>query len=283
MRGQPRQRGRDRRHGPHRPDPVQPAGGHRIDDRAVDRSLAFVWPEHVRREAHRQHNATATGRATMKMIAAAPVSPAPNAQRGKSMKLAPRNAAAPPVAVATEFIDTTCLAWHHVWQRRRQARGDEAGESVDDQGGDQNCQIVCAGRKQRGDGQHHQQASDVGADEHQAPVPPVQQRTGERAEQRVGQVKHGERAGDGPRRCGTLGVEQESRPRVPRRTGRHRIGSRSAIRAVARIQVAHAPNAKRRSAHARQPQKSRPVEGSLQIGNPTHSTNIPAGRACSPP
>ena len=52
-------------------------------------------------------NANATGSATMKMIAAAPVSPEPNAQRGKSMKLAPRDAAAPPVAVATEFIVTT--------------------------------------------------------------------------------------------------------------------------------------------------------------------------------
>ena len=53
-------------------------------------------------------SASATGIATMKMIAAAPVSSAPNSHRGTSMKPAPRNAAAPPVAVATEFIVTTC-------------------------------------------------------------------------------------------------------------------------------------------------------------------------------
>ncbi len=44
----------------------------------------------------------------MRMIAAAPLSSAPNSERGTSMKPAPRNAAAPPVAVATEFIVTTC-------------------------------------------------------------------------------------------------------------------------------------------------------------------------------
>src|ERR1700694_315964 len=48
-----------------------------------------------------------TGTATIKMIAAAPVSPAPKSQRGTSMKLAPKNAAAAPVAVATEFMATT--------------------------------------------------------------------------------------------------------------------------------------------------------------------------------
>ena len=41
------------------------------------------------------------------MIAAAPVSSAPKSQRGTSMKVAPRNAAAPPVATATAFIVTT--------------------------------------------------------------------------------------------------------------------------------------------------------------------------------
>ena len=54
------------------------------------------------------HSANATGAVTMNMIAAAPVSPDPNSQRGSSMKSAPRNAAAAPVAVATEFIVTTC-------------------------------------------------------------------------------------------------------------------------------------------------------------------------------
>src|ERR1700682_1091025 len=53
-------------------------------------------------------NAAATGRATMKMIVAAPASSEPNSQRDTNMKPAPRDAAAAPVAVATEFIVTTC-------------------------------------------------------------------------------------------------------------------------------------------------------------------------------
>src|SRR6188508_3377191 len=52
-------------------------------------------------------NAATTGRATMKMIAAAPVSSEPNTQRDSNMKLAPRDAAVAPVAVATAFIVTT--------------------------------------------------------------------------------------------------------------------------------------------------------------------------------
>lgn len=51
--------------------------------------------------------ARVTGTATMKMMAAEPVSPAPISQRGTSMKLAPANAANAPAAIATEFIDTT--------------------------------------------------------------------------------------------------------------------------------------------------------------------------------
>jgi hypothetical protein len=96
-----------------------------------------------------------------------------------------------------------------VRQRRRKARGDEAGEPVDDQRGAQDREVSGAGRQQPGDGEHHHHASAVGPDEHKAPVPPVKQRTGERAEQRVRQVEHGERAGYRPRRRGTLGVEQD--------------------------------------------------------------------------
>ena len=78
----------------------------------------------------------------MKMIAAAPVSSAPNSQRGTSMKLAPRNAAALPVAVATEFIVTTWSRGTTSRQRGRQTRGDEAGEAVDDQRAEQDRQVA---------------------------------------------------------------------------------------------------------------------------------------------
>ncbi len=53
-------------------------------------------------------NATDTGITVRKMIAEAPSSPAPSTRRGTIMKLAPRNAATAPDAVATEFIVTTC-------------------------------------------------------------------------------------------------------------------------------------------------------------------------------
>ena len=54
------------------------------------------------------HSAIATGADTRKMTAAPPVSSVPNNQRGTSMKNAPKNAAAAPVATETAFIATTC-------------------------------------------------------------------------------------------------------------------------------------------------------------------------------
>ena len=165
---------------------------------------------------HDSHSAISTGTATIKMIVAAPVSSAPNSQRGSSMKTAPRAAAAPPAAVATEFIATT------------RSRGTTCGSDADrpDETKRVNPLTINAATRigrslapdlqQPGDCEHQQQAADVGADEHQPPVPTVQQRTGERSEQRVGQEEHGEGAGDGKRRRFALGVEQER----PREAGR---------------------------------------------------------------
>ena len=86
---------RDGRHGEHRAHAVHPSGRHRVGHRAVDGPRAVVGPEHVRAGiAPTASSASATGTATMKMTAAAPLSSAPNSQRGTSMKLAPRNAAA---------------------------------------------------------------------------------------------------------------------------------------------------------------------------------------------
>ena len=93
----------------------------------------------------------------MKMIAAAPVSSAPNSQRGTSMKLAPRNAAAAAGGRGHRVHRHHLLAGHHVRQRRRQTRGDEAGETVDDQRAEQDRQIARAGGQQRGDTEDQQQ------------------------------------------------------------------------------------------------------------------------------
>ena len=150
-----------------------------------------------------------TGSTTMKMIAAAPVSPAPKSHRGTSMKAAPRNAAAPPVAVATEFIVTT-------WSRG--TTSGSAAERPDEtkrvkpltiNAPNRIGQVVRARREQRGDAEHQHQPPDVRADQHQPPVPTVQQRTGERSEHRVRQVQNGERRGELPRAGGAVGVEQQ--------------------------------------------------------------------------
>ena len=154
-------------------------------------------------------SASDTGTATIKMIAAAPVSSAPNNQRGSSMKLAPRNAAACPVAVATEFIVTT-------W-----SRGTTSGSAADRPDETKRVKPLtinapnriarsCAPTaSSRGDAEHQQQPTQVGADQHQAPVPAVQQRAGERPQQRIRQEQHRERTGDLPRARGTFGVEQK--------------------------------------------------------------------------
>ena len=134
----------------------------------------------------------------MKMIAADPASLAPNSTRGSSMKFAPRNVATAPTATATEFIVTTC------------SRGTTCGSAADRPDATKRVNPLTISAPHNtatssgADGQQHRDAEDqqqpaqVGADEHPAPVPSVQQRTGERAEQRVRQEQHRERAGDLP-------------------------------------------------------------------------------------
>ena len=87
---------------------IHPVATAYITDPWIARTLSS-GPSRWGGNRHANHSASATGIATIKMIAAAPVSLAPNSQRGTSMKIAPRNAAAPPVAVAIEFINTTCF------------------------------------------------------------------------------------------------------------------------------------------------------------------------------
>ena len=125
------------------------------------------------------------------------------------MKLAPRNAAAPPVAVATEFIVTTC------------SRGTTSGSAADRPDETNRVKPLTISAPNRIGRSLAPAASsaaipststsraEVRADEHQPPVPAVQQRAGERAEHRVGQEQHGERARDLPRARGPVGVEQQ--------------------------------------------------------------------------
>ena len=94
-------------------------------------------PEHVRREAQRQQQRDRDrdddeedDRRRRRCR------PAPKIQRGTSMKLAPRKAATAPIGGGDRVHRDHLLAGHHVRQRRRQTRGDEAGETVDDQRAD---------------------------------------------------------------------------------------------------------------------------------------------------
>ncbi len=186
---------------------IQPVATAYATDPWIARRLSS-GPRMCSGNRHDSQRAIATGTATIRMIVAAPVSSAPNSQRGTSMKNAPPNAAAPPVAVATEFIDTTCARGTTCGSAADKTRRDEAGESVGDQRRDQDGQIARARREQSRDREHQQQPPEVRADEHQPPVPAVQQRAGEWAEHRVRQVQHGERARDGPRPCCALWIEQ---------------------------------------------------------------------------
>jgi hypothetical protein len=100
-------------------------------------------------------------------------------------------------------------------QRRRQTRGDEPGESVDDQRAAQYRHVARSRHQQRGDSEDQHQPAEVCPDEHQSAIPTVEQRPGERAEQRVRQEQHGERSCDRPGGGGPLGVEQNG----PREAG----------------------------------------------------------------
>ena len=160
-------------------------------------------------------SASDTGTATMKMTAAAPVSSAPNSQRGSSMKLAPRNAAAAPVAVATAFIVTTC------------SRGTTCGSAADRPDETNRVKpltINAPNRIGRSLGAARRAARPTPTTSTSRPrfAPTSTSRRsqrsssapGERPQQRVRQEQHGERTGDLPRAGGAFGIEQQ-RARQP--------------------------------------------------------------------
>ena len=101
------------------------------------------------------------------------------------------------------------LAGHHIRQGGRKPRSDEPGEAVDHQRAAQHEYIAGTDRQADSHDRHRHHSAHVGGDQHQASVPAVHQRTGERTEQRIRQKQHGERAGDRQRAAGALGVEQQ--------------------------------------------------------------------------
>ena len=210
MRGQPGEGARDGGHGQHRAGAVQPSGRDRVGHRPVDGPRALVRPEHMRRkpqrqqqrDRHREHDdendcgsAGVTG-----------TEQPPGHQHEGGAEERRRPAGRRRHRVHRHHL----VARHHVRQRGRKAGRDEAGETVDDQRAEQDRIVVRARREQRGDAEHQHQPPDVRADQHQPPVPTVQQRTCERSEQRVRQVQHSERGGDFPRAGGAVGTEQKA-------------------------------------------------------------------------
>ena len=95
-------------------------------------------------------------------------------------------------------------------QGGRHTRGDEAGEAVDDQRAEENRRVACGGGQQRADPDHREQSRQVCDDEHLPAIPAVQQRAGERTQQRIRQVQRREGAGDGPRVGLALRIEQQA-------------------------------------------------------------------------
>ncbi len=257
--GQPGQRRGHRRHCRDGAGAVHPPGGHRIDDRPVDRALAVVGTEQVRRKAPRQPQRERNRDRDEKDDCCGADVVGAEQPAGHQHEDGAEERGGPARRGRDRVHRHHLVAWHHVRQRRRQAGRDEAGEPVDDQRGDQDRQIVCADREQHGDDEHHQQAPDVGADEHQASVPPVQQRAGERAEQRVRQIEHGERAGDGPRRRGPFGAEQQPARQARGEQAVTELTDECEVRAAAETRAGRAPIATGRAAHVRRPRKSRPV------------------------
>ena len=109
----------------------------RVGGRPVDGPRGVVGAEHAGAKRTRENQRDSTGTAARKMAAAAPASPAPNSQRGTSMKLAPRNAATAPIGGGDRVHRHHLFAGHHVRQCGRQTRRDEAGQAVDQQRGAQ--------------------------------------------------------------------------------------------------------------------------------------------------
>ena len=145
----------------------------------------------------------------MKMIAAAPVSSAPNSQRGSSMKLAPRNAAAPPVAVATEFIVTT-------WSRG--TTSGSAADRPDETNRVKPLTINAPNRIGRSLAPAASSAAMPSTSTSRPRLAPTStSRRSQRSssapangpEHRVRQEQHRERAGDLPRARGAFGIEQQ--------------------------------------------------------------------------
>ena len=145
----------------------------------------------------------------MKMTVAEPVSFSPNSHRGSSMKLAPTKLATAPTAVASAFIVHDLLARHDARQRSGQAGGDEPADAVDQQSSGKDRPVVRTDRQQRPDAGDQYQPRRVGADQNITAVPPIQQRSGERPEQRVRQEQHRERPRDVPRCRSPIGIEQD--------------------------------------------------------------------------
>ena len=151
----------------------------------------------------------------MKMIAAAPLSSAPNTgaqnQHQPGAEERRRTAGGRRDRVHRHHL----LAGHHVRQRGGKARGDEPGEPVGDQRTEQDGQSLAPDASSAAMPSTRTSLREVGSDQHRPPVPSVEQSARERTEHRVGEVQNGERGGYLPRARGALGAEEES-AREPR-------------------------------------------------------------------
>ena len=132
---------------------VHPAGGHRVGDRAVDRRARCRRARACAAESAPTTTARSPrGPRRCKMIAAAPVSSAPNSQRGSSMKIgaeergrAPRSRSRPSSSPPPDPAGTTC--------GRAADRPDETNRvnPLTINAPTQDRQIADAGGQQRGD------------------------------------------------------------------------------------------------------------------------------------
>ena len=209
MCGQPGESARDGRHCEHRARPVQPSGRDRVEHRAVDRPHTLMRAQYMRREAYRQQQGQRNrDHDDQNDCGSAGVvgaeEPAGHQHEGGAEERRR------PAGGRRDRIHRHHLrARYDVGQCGRKTRGDEAGEAVDDQRTEQDRWVARARRQQRGDAEHQHQPPEVRADQHQPPVPAVQQRACERSEHRVRQVQNGERGGDLPRAGGAVGTEQQ--------------------------------------------------------------------------
>ena len=204
----------DRRALQHRARPVQPAHDHRVGRRSVDRATGVVRaknagaepPRQQQRNQHRNRDQKDDGRGA---AIAGPDDPARHehevgAQEGHD------GADGGGHRVHGHHF----FARDHVGQRRRQTGHDEPRQAVGQQRRDQQRNFAGSDGQNHADPGDQHQAAGVRADEHQPSIPPVHQRPGERAQQRVGQEQHRERTRDRHRVGGPVGIEkQRSRER----------------------------------------------------------------------